>query len=236
MLFVLPRDPDRETWTGRRFGVEGARERFGPTPLIRSTSFDDVLAKLLDGRDRLFFALGRDERLNQRVLEQVRRSQATRERQWRAGARPASRRPTFCTRCASTSARGARAHAARSDDQRGRARRGAVRRSPRRRTSTRSRRPSTSCSADSAARARPTRRSWPRAPNATILHYIENDRRLEGGDLLLIDAGAEYDHYCADVTRTYPVGGHLLGDDAAARLRHRARRAEGGHRQGRRPA
>jgi len=42
-------------------------------------------------------------------------------------------------------------------------------------------------------------------PNATILHYTENSRVLEDGDLLLIDAGAEYDHYCADVTRTYPV-------------------------------
>jgi Xaa-Pro aminopeptidase len=49
--------------------------------------------------------------------------------------------------------------------------------------------------------------------NATILHYIDNDRRLESGDLLLIDAGAEYDHYCADVTRTYPVGGKF-GEDA----------------------
>ena len=41
--------------------------------------------------------------------------------------------------------------------------------------------------------------------NATILHYTENSRELEDGDLLLIDAGAEYDHYCADVTRAYPV-------------------------------
>jgi Xaa-Pro aminopeptidase len=43
--------------------------------------------------------------------------------------------------------------------------------------------------------------------NATVLHYRKNDRRMEAGDLLLIDAGAEYGYYAADVTRTFPVGG-----------------------------
>jgi Xaa-Pro aminopeptidase len=44
-------------------------------------------------------------------------------------------------------------------------------------------------------------------PNATVLHYVQNDRQMRSGDLVLIDAGAEVDHYNADVTRTYPVGG-----------------------------
>jgi Xaa-Pro aminopeptidase len=44
-------------------------------------------------------------------------------------------------------------------------------------------------------------------PNATILHYRKNDRRLEENDLLLIDAGAEYGYYASDVTRTFPVSG-----------------------------
>ena len=44
-------------------------------------------------------------------------------------------------------------------------------------------------------------------PNATILHYRKNDRRIEKGDLLLIDAGAEFDYYASDVTRTFPVDG-----------------------------
>jgi Xaa-Pro aminopeptidase len=43
--------------------------------------------------------------------------------------------------------------------------------------------------------------------NGCILHYIENDQRLKNKQLLLIDAGAEYDYYAADITRTFPVNG-----------------------------
>ena len=43
-------------------------------------------------------------------------------------------------------------------------------------------------------------------PNAATLHYINNDREMRTGDLLLIDAGCEYDFYASDVTRTFPIG------------------------------
>jgi Xaa-Pro aminopeptidase len=46
-------------------------------------------------------------------------------------------------------------------------------------------------------------------PNACILHYQENRRRMEAGDLLLIDAGCEYGYYTADITRTFPVNGRF---------------------------
>ncbi len=42
--------------------------------------------------------------------------------------------------------------------------------------------------------------------NACTLHYIDNTARLADGDLLLVDAGCEYDYYASDVTRTFPVG------------------------------
>jgi Xaa-Pro aminopeptidase len=44
-------------------------------------------------------------------------------------------------------------------------------------------------------------------PNATTLHYIESQGPVKSGDLLLMDVGAEYDHYTADITRTFPVNG-----------------------------
>ncbi len=45
--------------------------------------------------------------------------------------------------------------------------------------------------------------------NACVLHYTENDAKIKRGDLLLIDAGAECDHYAADITRTFPVSGRF---------------------------
>jgi Xaa-Pro aminopeptidase len=46
-------------------------------------------------------------------------------------------------------------------------------------------------------------------PNATILHYQANQSWLREGDLILVDAGAEYGYYASDVTRTYPVSGRF---------------------------
>ncbi|HYK66281.1 MAG TPA: M24B family metallopeptidase, partial [Patescibacteria group bacterium] len=48
-------------------------------------------------------------------------------------------------------------------------------------------------------------------PNAATLHYISNDREMRTGELMLIDAGAEYDFYAADITRTWPVGARFSG-------------------------
>lgn len=45
--------------------------------------------------------------------------------------------------------------------------------------------------------------------NACVLHYTENSDKLKNGDLLLIDAGAECDHYAADITRTFPISGRF---------------------------
>jgi len=47
--------------------------------------------------------------------------------------------------------------------------------------------------------------------NACVLHYVTNRDPLNDGDLLLIDAGAEYDGYASDITRTFPVNGKFSG-------------------------
>ena len=52
-------------------------------------------------------------------------------------------------------------------------------------------------------------------PNATTLHYIESQGPVKPGELLLMDVGAEYDHYTADITRTFPVNGKFSPDQAA---------------------
>jgi Xaa-Pro aminopeptidase len=52
-------------------------------------------------------------------------------------------------------------------------------------------------------------------PNACILHYVENQRKMEDGDLLLIDAACEYGYHAADITRTFPVNGRFSGPQRA---------------------
>lgn len=48
--------------------------------------------------------------------------------------------------------------------------------------------------------------------NSCTLHYTDNDQRLKKGDLVLVDAGGEYNYYAADITRTFPVGGKFSAE------------------------
>jgi len=52
-------------------------------------------------------------------------------------------------------------------------------------------------------------------PNACVLHYRDNSRQLQDGELLLIDAGCEYQGYASDITRTFPVSGRFTGPQKA---------------------
>ena len=52
-------------------------------------------------------------------------------------------------------------------------------------------------------------------PNATILHYPEDDRQMKAGELILVDAGTSYGYMAADITRTYPVDGHFTPAERA---------------------
>jgi len=52
-------------------------------------------------------------------------------------------------------------------------------------------------------------------PNACVLHYTENAARMRAGDLVLIDAGCEYQGYAADITRTFPVSGQFSPEQRA---------------------
>jgi Xaa-Pro aminopeptidase len=51
--------------------------------------------------------------------------------------------------------------------------------------------------------------------NSCVLHYRDNDQTLNDGDLLLVDAGCEYQSYASDITRTYPVNGRFTSEQRA---------------------
>jgi Xaa-Pro aminopeptidase len=205
VLFVRPRDPDRETWTGPRAGVEGARELHRVDAAHTVDRFDEVFGKILDERERLYFSLGRDQAFNERVLQQVQRSQATRARSgtpWLTLLPPADvlhemrlrKTPEELERIRKAVAITAVAH-----------REAALATHP-----GKSEYEIEAVIDFAFRRLGATGPAYPSivasGPNATILHYIGNSRRMEDGDLLLIDAGSEYDYYCSDVTRTFPVG------------------------------
>ncbi len=80
MLFVRARDKERETWTGRRAGIEGAVADYGANRAFTIDELDGVLRRHLDKVDRVYYPLGANERMNARILELLRAAQAMRPR------------------------------------------------------------------------------------------------------------------------------------------------------------
>jgi len=203
-LLVRPRDAGKEVWTGRRAGTEDARGVYGADVARPIDELERVLEQLLDGAPALYYAMGRHptvDSLVTRVLERLRRARNRRApaviadpgalvhemRLVKEEAELRLMRRAASITCAAH--RRAMAHIAPGRSEREIQavieheflRRGA------------------------AGPAYPT--ICASGPNACTLHYIDNNRRMRDGDLILIDAGCECDFYCADVTRTYPVSG-----------------------------
>jgi Xaa-Pro aminopeptidase len=203
-LFVRPRDPERETWTGRRAGVEGARERFGADAAFAIDALASELPRLIDGAEDLLFVPGEDGDLDRLVLDAIARARAGERRGLRAPRRIGDLRWTL--------------HELRlikDDDALAKLRRAV--------TVTREAHVGAMRAArdgvheyEVEALIDYTFRKAGGFPgygtivgggeNATILHYVDNDRPLQRGELLLVDAGGEIDGFTADVTRTYPIG------------------------------
>lgn len=204
-LFVRPKDPAAERWTGRRAGVEGAVAAHGADEAYPIEELPDRLPGLLENRSVLGYGYGRDDTddLVNSALEQVRG-------RIREGVRAPDRTvdPTSVLaemrlikdpeevnllRCAVEVTREGHLAAMKAT------------------------RPGGFEYEVEAALTGTFRRlggtGLGYAPivaggeNACILHYIENSGPLEAGRLLLVDAGSEMDCYTADVTRTWPVDG-----------------------------
>jgi len=205
-LFVRPRDPEREIWDGRRAGVEGAKSDFGAEEAFPTAEFESKLADFLDGADILYYRLGVDQDLDNTIIKEIARMRSSNRKPIHPPQTiidPAtivhelrvvkSAEEIEIMQTAADIA--AEAH----------------------------------CEAMKAARpgmqeyqvealieqifrrrgaAAPAYTSIVGAgPNATVLHYINNDGELRDGDLLLVDAGAEYKGYASDITRTFPING-----------------------------
>ena len=204
-LFVRPRDKDKEIWNGLRAGVDGAKTRYGADAAYPITELNERLPKLVEHAPVVYFAPGRDAAFNQRMMDLF---AWARDNRARSGAGPRGlldpgtilhemrlfKAPEEVAAMERAIGIAAEAHVA----------------------AMQAARPGQFEYEIEALIDYTFRRRGAAGPaypsivasgtNATILHYVENDRRMEDGELLLIDAGAEWGGYCADVTRTFPVG------------------------------
>jgi Xaa-Pro aminopeptidase len=208
-LFVRPRDPEKEVWTGRRAGTEGAKASFGADAAFPVEEFQEKLTELLDGARNLYYRLGNgNPELDQTLIQQIARMRSM----GRRGIHP----PQTITDPASL------LHEMRlikTDEEIALMQRSADIASEAHREAMRSARPGMKEFELEALIEYIFRRNGANAPaytsivgggaNATILHYINNDMELRDGDLLLIDAGAEYEGFASDITRTFPVNGRF---------------------------
>jgi Xaa-Pro aminopeptidase len=203
-MFVLPRDPERETWTGRRHGVEGAQSRFGADQAFPVAEIAKELPKLLDGADEIQYLPGDDRAVDELILNTLVELRAGERRGMRAPTRIVDLRRTL--------------HEIRliKDDDALQKMRRAVEITHEAHTGAMRAARAGVSETEIEALIDYTFRKHGGLPgygtivgggnNATILHYVDNCEPLRQGQLLLVDAGCEVDGFTADVTRTYPIG------------------------------
>ena len=214
VLFVRPRDREMETWNGYRAGVEGAVSDFGADAAYPLSDLSAKLREYLLGRDRLFYAMGSSSH-DGTVSTALAQARRFRDRDGRtvpgSVSDPGALLGDMRSRKSDTDIENLRAAC----DISAEAHREAMRFA----------RPGLYEYQVQAALEYVFRvKGSPRVgygsivasgPNACILHYVENTRLMESGDLLLIDAAAEYGYHSSDITRTFPVNGTFTAPQRA---------------------
>ncbi|TRU24013.1 MAG: M24 family metallopeptidase [Microcystis aeruginosa Ma_SC_T_19800800_S464] len=206
ILFVQPKDPEKETWTGYLHGVEGAKEIFGADEAYSIQELDEKLPQYLEKAERIYYHLGRDKTFNTNVLKHWQKLIATFPRR---GTGPTALEDTnfilHPLRLLKTEAEldNIRQATAISSLAHNRAR-----------EFTKVGHYEYQIQAEIEHTFRLEGGMGPAYPsivasgaNACILHYINNDRQVQENELLLIDAGCAYNYYNGDITRTFPVNG-----------------------------
>ncbi len=208
LLFCRDKDPDKEVWDGFRHGPQGACAQFGFDAAFPIATFDARLAELLADQPVLHVSLGHDAAWDARVLAALNGTRGMVRNGVRAPAEIVDVRVALdeMRLLKDEAERDSMRRAARiSAAAHGRAMGFAV--------------PGRHEYEVEAELLHEFRRHGAPAPayntivaggaNACILHYVDNDRVLRDGELLLIDAGCEVDSYAADITRTFPVNGRF---------------------------
>ena len=213
ILFCRERDPEREGWDGPRFGPEGAVDRFCLDDAFPIEDLDEILPGLLEGRSRVYYHFGRDTEFDLKLIGWLNRVRA----QVRAGAQPPHeflelghlldelrlfKSPAELKLMQRAVDISLQAHVAAM-----RMARPGVREYELQAELERVFRMNDAVPAYASIVGA--------GGNACVLHYIANNAATADGDLVLVDAGAEYRNYAADITRTFPVGGRFSKEQRA---------------------
>jgi Xaa-Pro aminopeptidase len=211
VLFLRPKDPEKETWSGRRVGVEDAKAIYGADAAFPIAELDEKLPDYLEKSDRIYYRFGRDKGFNDILLSHWQKLMATYPKRGTGPIALADPAPILHPmRLVKSEAELAlmRQAIAISVEAHNLAQEMA-----------RPGRYEYEIQAEMERLFRLRGGSGPAYPsivasgdNACILHYTENTRQLQDGDLLLIDAGCAYGYYNADITRTFPVNGQFSSE------------------------
>jgi len=213
VLFCRDRNREKELWNGSRQGPEGAVANYGADDAFPIDDADDILPGILETRPRVYYAMGAYPEFDRRVSDWVRslRSQEA-----------AGRRPPQEVVALDHLLHDMRLYKSRAEIS-------AMRRAARIAVTAHTRaiaviKPGLfeyQIEAEFLHEFRRHDATVSYSPivgggaNTCTLHYVDNNAELKDGDLLLIDAGCEYDYYASDVTRTLPVNGRFSAEQRA---------------------
>lgn len=207
IMFCRDRDVEQEIWHGRRYGPEGARSQFGADDAFPIDDIDDILPGLMEHTERVYYTIGRDPVFDKRVMGWVN----TLRSQSRSGAHVPYEFVSLDFLLHDM-------RLYKSRDEIKLMRKAAQISCEAHKRAMRLSKPGVyeyQLEAEILHEFQKNGAGWAYpsivggGANACILHYRENNQALRDGELVLIDAGAEFDGYAADITRAFPVNGRF---------------------------
>ncbi|MEB3294417.1 MAG: aminopeptidase P N-terminal domain-containing protein [Synechococcales bacterium] len=211
ILFVQPKDREKETWTGYRVGVEAAQELYGADVAYPIAELDEHLPKYLKKADKLYYHFGRDEGFNTRILKLFQRFIHRYERN---GTGPLAIEDPIAIMNS--------LRLQKSEYELSLMRKAVEIAAEAHNLALEHRKPGLYEYELQAEMERLFRlrgglgAAYPSivasGANSCILHYTDNQRQMQEGELLLIDAGCAYEYYNSDITRTFPVGDRFTAE------------------------
>ena len=213
LLFCRERNPEREAWDGPRTGPEGAIDAYGMDDAYPIDDLDEILPGLLEGRTRVYYHFGRDTDFDLKLIGWLNRVRA----QVRQGAQPPheflelghllDEMRLFKSREELKLMRKAADISVLAHEAAMRAAKPGLREYELQADIERVFRAHDACPAYGTIVGA--------GANGCVLHYIANNAQVKDGDLVLVDAGAEYRGYASDITRTFPVNGRFSKEQRA---------------------